>query len=55
MQYRGEVELVRKSRRELMEDLSAVADFLDSRRAMQKKTASDAVKKAEDILNRRAA
>ena len=46
-EYRGEVELIRKSRRELMEDLSAVADFLDARR---QQTAGGAIRAAERII-----
>jgi hypothetical protein len=55
LQYKGEIELIRGSRQELLADLAAIGQFLDERRGMQKKTAPDAVKKAEDILNRRAA
>ena len=53
MEYRGELILIRSSRRELLDDLAAIGQF-DDRRAGQKHTSADAVKKAEDILRRAA-
>jgi hypothetical protein len=53
-EYRGEIVLVRSSRRELLADLEAVGQFLDDRRARQKHTSADAVKIAEGILRRAA-
>ena len=56
MQYRGELILLRGSRQEVLADLQAIGDFLDSRRAARKsheqQTASGAVKCAEQILRR---
>jgi hypothetical protein len=55
MEYRGEVILIRSSRRELLEDIAAVGEFLDSRRQAQKQqTASNAIRRAEEILRRAA-
>jgi hypothetical protein len=54
-EYRGELILLRGSRQELLADLAAVGQFLDERRAMQKRTGSDALRAAERILNQEAA
>ena len=59
MQYRGELILLRGSRQEVLADLQAIGDFLDSRRAARKsheqQTASGAVKCAERIINQKEA
>jgi hypothetical protein len=49
-EYRGELILLRGSRKELLEDLEAVGQFLDERRAMQRRTPADAIQQAEKIL-----
>jgi hypothetical protein len=50
MEYRGEVILIRSSRRELLEDIAAIGEYLDGRRAMKKRTPADAIQQAEKIL-----
>jgi hypothetical protein len=53
MQYRAEVVLIRQSRRALMEDLSAVSDFLETRaNARKSRRAFDAIRAAERIIDR---
>jgi hypothetical protein len=53
-EYRGEIVLVRASRSELLSDIEAVGQFLDERRAMQRRTPADAIRRAEEILRRAA-
>jgi hypothetical protein len=49
-EYRGEIVLIRASRGELLEDLEAVGQFLDERRAMRNRTPADAIQEAKKIL-----
>jgi hypothetical protein len=54
MKYTGELILIRSSRKELLDDLAAIGQFLDDRRAGQKYTSADVIQQAEKILRRAA-